>query len=124
MEWYARTMALILAVGLATMAVGLPGAEATPTRSCGTVKASGSEYGLTITKGSPGCKQVRAVGKNYGHPKSTHYSCPERSHICAYGVYQGGWRCTGLFQGTYGCWLGGNAKGRHASASFQGALTY
>ncbi len=136
MRWHAIAKgeggqrALLLAVAaLGAMAMWLMIASessAAQSQPCGIVSGSGanskSKWRVTITKGSPSCHSVRAIAREYGNPKSVHYSCPERSHLCAYGVYTKGWRCTGLFQGTFGCWHGGDAKGRNARESFRGAL--
>lgn len=138
MRWHAIAKgeggqrALLLAVAaLGAMAMWLMIAgesSAAQSRHCGIVSGSGanskSKWRVTITKGSPSCRAVRAIAREYGNPKSVHYSCPEKTHICAYGVYAKGWRCTGLFQGTFGCWHGGDAKGRNASEKFRGTLVY
>ncbi len=121
--------ALFLAVAaLGAMATWLMLAgvsSAAQPRPCGIVSGSGvnskSKWRVTITKGSPSCRAVRAIAREYGNPKSVRYSCPEKSHLCTYGVYTEGWRCTGLFQGNFGCWRGGDAKGRNARESFRGA---
>ncbi len=83
-----------------------------------------AKYQLTIKKGSPSCATLRGVVKEYGDPKAVRYSCAQRVHICMYGVYADGWRCTGLFQGTFGCWLGGNAKGKNPRQSFSATPVY
>lgn len=93
--------------------------------SCGSVPVQhDARARLTITKGSPSCNEVRAIAKQYGHPREVRSYCHPSVHICEYGVYPKGWRCTGLFQGTFGCWLGGDARGRGARASFSGKLVY
>lgn len=103
----------------------LTSAPAAATGSCGTVRTQDqASYRLEVTKGSPSCKEVRRVVKRYGHPISVHYNCANHSHLCMYGIYPGGWRCTGLFQGEFGCWLGGNNRGDNAEAMFSGVLVY
>lgn len=138
MRWHAVAKgeggqrALLLAVAaLGAMAMWLMIAgesSAAQSRPCGIVSGSGtnsdSKWRVTITKGSPSCHAVRAIARKYGNPKSVHYSCPEKSHLCAYGVYAEGWRCTGLFQGIFGCWHGGDAMGQNAREKFRGALVY
>jgi hypothetical protein len=105
--------------------IGLSAAPASAAGSCGSVRTKDQvSYRLKITAGSPGCESVRRVAKRYGHPDSVHYNCANHSHGCMYGVYPRGWRCTGLFQGTFGCWLGGNDRGENAEAAFSGALVY
>jgi hypothetical protein len=64
------------------------------------------------------------IAKDYDHPKEAKGYCHPVDHLCEYGVYPRGWRCTGLFQGNFGCWLGGDVRGRGARASFGATLVY
>ena len=119
---------MLLFAASALLAFGLlhaGDARSAATQSCGTVRiAKGEKARLTITSGSPSCKEVRMIAKDYDHPKEAKAYCHPVDHLCEYGVYPRGWRCTGLFQGNYGCWLGGDVRGRGARASFGATLIY
>jgi hypothetical protein len=100
-------------------------ATAARSKSCGTVRLDKDEKArLTISVGSPACSEVRMIAKNYNHPKERKAYCHPVNHLCEYAVYPQGWRCGGLFQGNFGCWLGGDVRGRGARASFTGTLLY
>lgn len=117
------TLGITILAALALLAV--PGTSAASSGSCGTVTGyEQAQWRLTAKKGSPSCATVRAIAKEYGHPKAVRYSCSPHAHLCMYGVYADGWRCTGLFQGNFSCWLGGNAEGKNARQSFWGASVY
>lgn len=88
------------------------GAELMADRSCGSVVVQGSlTYQLSIEKGSPSCGTVRRIAKKYGHPtsKKPRFYCSQKSYACEYSIYPQGWRCGGLFQGTFQCWHGANS---------------
>jgi hypothetical protein len=122
---YEKLSTMIFAVALAVALATGGKSSAAVSRSCGTVSESAHvTWRVTITKGSPSCSTVRAIAKRYGHPKAVRFYCPQKNHICEYRVYPEGWRCTGQFQGGYGCWLGGDARGKNARASFSGVWVY
>jgi hypothetical protein len=118
-------LALGAAAGLILALTGLTATPASAARSCGVVATRDQvSYRVEITTGSPSCGAVRRVVRRYGHPTAVRYNCANHSHLCMYGVYPRGWRCTGLFQGNFACWLGGNNRGENAQAAFSGALVY
>jgi hypothetical protein len=91
------------------------GAELMAERSCGSVVVQRSlTYKLSVEKGSPSCGTVRRIAKKYGHPtgKKPRFYCSQKSYECEYSIYPQGWRCGGLFQGTFQCWHGANALTR------------
>jgi hypothetical protein len=110
---YARLSAMIV-VGAVVVGLATGGkASAAVNRSCGTVSESAHvKWRVTITKGSPSCEAVRAIARRYGHPKAVHYNCPQKSHVCQYGVFPEGWRCTGLFQGDTVAGVVGTPEGK------------
>ena len=90
---------------------------------CGSVVVQGvMTYKLSIEKGSPSCGTVRRIAKKYGHPisKKPRFFCGNKSYECEYSIYPEGWRCGGLFQGTFQCWHGSNSPVR-ASEVFAGS---
>jgi hypothetical protein len=90
-------------------------AEPIADRSCGSVVVQGSlTYHLSVEQGSPSCGTVRKIAKKYGHPtsKKPKFYCGNKSYECEYSIYPEGWRCGGLFQGTFQCWRGANALTR------------
>jgi hypothetical protein len=117
------TVLLAVVCAMLSLAVAAPTpAPAGVQRSCGAVSVpDAGRYKLTIIKGSPSCRAVRRVAKEWPHPLKVAASCHPVAHECEYGVYRGGWRCTGLFQGNFGCWLGGDSKGQNSRASFGAA---
>ncbi len=91
--------------------------------SCGSVVVQGAvTYELSVEKGSPACGTVRRIAKKYGHPisKKPRFFCGNKSYACEYSIYPEGWRCGGLFQGTFQCWHGANSPVR-ASEVFAGS---
>jgi hypothetical protein len=117
------TLGIAAIASLALLAAVSPSAASAS--GCGTVTTVDHvKYRVTSTKGSPSCSVVRGVVKEYGHPKAVRSTCHPASHLCMYGVYANGWRCTGLFQGNFGCWLGGDAKGNNARQSFSAKNVY
>jgi hypothetical protein len=91
--------------------------------SCGTVPVDhGDAVKVSGLKGQASCSSARSIAKTYGHPKAVKTSCHPSGRECEYGVYAEAWRCTGIFQGGFYCWLGGDAKGRGARASFYGLI--
>jgi hypothetical protein len=98
------------------------GAEPTADRSCGSVVVQRSlTYQLSVEKGSPSCGTVRRIAKKYGHPtsKKPKFFCGHKIYECEYSTYPEGWRCGGLFQGTFQCWHGANSPAR-ADEGFNG----
>jgi hypothetical protein len=112
-------------VGLTFVLLYAGAATAAGTKSCGTVRIDkGEKARLTIGVGSPACSEVRMIAKDYDHPTERKAYCHPADHLCEYAVYPRGWRCGELFQGNFGCWLGGDVRGRGARASFTGTLVY
>lgn len=93
--------------------------EPTADRSCGSVVVQrSSSYELSVVKGSPPCSTVRRIARNYGHPtsKKPRFYCARKIYGCEYSTYQYGWRCGGLFQGTFQCWHGADSPARASEA--------
>lgn len=81
-------------------------------RSCGSVVVQRVvTYKLSVDKGSPSCATVRRIARKYGHPisKKPRFYCASKGYECEYSIYPDGWRCGGLFQGTFQCWHGANS---------------
>jgi hypothetical protein len=103
----AGLLTVIALVFLAILAV-----PASARIQCGSVVVQQSlTYKLRIVKGSPSCGTVRRIAKKYGHPtsKKPRFYCGQKSYECEYSIYPEGWRCGGLFQGTFQCWHGANS---------------
>jgi hypothetical protein len=99
------------------------GASAAGSGSCGTVDLGhGNAVRVSALKGQVSCATARSVSASYECPKAVRSCCHPSAHACEYGVYAEGWRCTGLFQGYFGCWLGGDVKGKGSRASFSGNI--
>ena len=93
-------------------------------QSCGTVTdryRPQQSYHLKIIKGHPSCKEVRKLAKRYSHPDEVRKPCPARA--CWVSIYPDHWKCSGFFQGFFGCWHGGRDV-EHADEVFQGELAY
>jgi hypothetical protein len=88
-------------------------------RSCGSVVIQSNSFVVHIARGTPSCTTVRRIARRYGQPisKKPRYFCGHRGYECLYSVYPEGWRCGGLFQGTFQCWRGSNSPNR-ANAIF------
>jgi hypothetical protein len=114
---------LVLVACLVGRAATAPSAKAGEA-SCGSVKNQGIEVQLRITKGSPQCAAVRATAKRYGHPigNGPRYFCGSRAYECEYSLYPGGWRCGGLFMGSFLCWRG-SSDPKDARDEFEGTQT-
>jgi hypothetical protein len=113
----------LASAALVVLVVAPGGASAGGSRSCRTVSIGhGNAVSVSALKGRVSCATARSIAGSYDHPKALRSSCHPSAHACEYGVYAEGWRCTGLFQGNFGCWLGGDAKGRGARASFAGMI--
>lgn len=98
-------------------------AELLANRSCGSVVVQGAvTYRLSVEKGYSACGTVRRIAEKYGHPISgkPRFFCGNTSYECEYSIYPEGWRCGGLFQGTFQCWHGANSPVR-ASEVFAGS---
>ena len=122
----ASSLVLLASMTIAIHALEPDAAVAVSGRSCGTVTTQSSvKYRLKITKGSPSCKSVRQIAKRYGHPKSKHprFYCGKEAYECEYSIYPRGWRCGGLFQGSFLCWHGANNP-RRAGQEFAGTNVY
>lgn len=123
----AYSLALALGATLALAALLAPPAPGRAAdRACGTVSGTGVNRSATwrviVTSGSTTCQTARGIARKYGNPNSTGYNCASHAHVCFYAAYGNGWRCTGLFQGTFGCWLGGDTRGHGSRATFTGLL--
>jgi hypothetical protein len=118
------TMIVLSAILAGPASAGLPdrGAEPAADRSCGSVVVQRVlAYKLTVEKGSPSCGTVRRIAKRYGYPtsKKPKFYCGQKAYACEYSIYPEGWRCGGLFQGTFQCWHGANSPAR-AKEAFDG----
>jgi hypothetical protein len=100
-------------------------ATATRSKSCGTVRIDKEEKArLTISVGSPACSEMRMIAKDYNHPRNAKPTVtPSTTSVNTPSTLKAG-AVGGFFQGNFGCWLGGDVRGRGARASFTGTLTY